>query len=115
MKKVPKSITVTVEQGHHSYGYARVHVEPGIELTSLNVVCLGEIREYFGRLPKAPYKVTYRENPRGQFRAALLGNYSIHIRRHNKYGEFGVIACFIPNDWDGLRVSRKVTPIRVKK
>ncbi len=67
---------------------------------------------FFTRAPKRPYKVTYSLNRKGHFTAYYhkYVNLICLTRRGRTCQELAI--CFLPAAWDGLRVSRTVTPMR---
>jgi hypothetical protein len=67
-------------------------------------------REFFqGKVPATPYRVTYTVSPRGKYDVAMdsLGP----ELRNRRTRRDGMIICFLPNSWAGLRVSRKVVSL----
>ena len=109
MKKIPKSITVTVRNGDNFRA-----TRPGITYLGEGVnlgngsrwVC---VRDHFPRTPDTPYKLTYSLNPRGNLVASIV-NVFPGIKRRDSINKSGLIVCFLPHSWckKGLRVSRTV-------
>lgn len=106
MKKIPKSITVTVEREGN-------HVKIGNMVDSSSYKEMRRFK-FFPRTKR--YRVTYAQSPKGE----LIVRYTCVCTDVRPYGETFrngefVNTCFIPKSWAGHRVSRKVEPIRVKK
>lgn len=94
------------------------------------------LRRMIGKdqVPTGAYKVTYKIDPSGSFIVRMITDENIDIRHMkertrgewtpavglfpkggNRLGSLSQFVCWIPRSWYGLRVSRKVTPIRGKK
>ena len=111
MKKIPKSITVTVRNGEdfRATRLGRTYLGHGMDRE--------RIRNAFGRCPAFPYKVTYTLNPRGKYlvdkkydNARLL---LVTDHKNLSGGYYETWVCFLNDlDWDGLRISRKVEKIK---
>ena len=111
MKPKRTSITVTVKNGEDfratrpgksflggGYGYERILAT-------------------FPKTPSPPYKLTYNIDPRGGFRIDSDNPHVTLIKIDPIGGDYysvrnKIYACFLPRDWIGYRVSRKVEAIR---
>jgi hypothetical protein len=112
MTKIPKSITVTVRNGDNFRATrpGRIWLGDGASVAYL--------REYIRPVPKPPYRVTYTVVANGTYEVVSDAG-DAGIRKDNWFNEWGnqkrMSVCFLPREWIGLRVSRKVTPIRATK
>jgi hypothetical protein len=107
MKKIPKRTSVT----------AIIEVEENGTVVWKGSRCsgaeIGTMREFGFVVPKEKYRVTYKVNPRGK----LLVSYSLACADVRPFGPDSdesdfVNTCFLPKNWHGLRVSRRVEAIR---
>src|SRR3989304_332936 len=93
------SITVTVRNGEDFRA-----TRPGKRYEARGYD-FSRVLEYFPRTPSPPYLLKYSLNPRGHYLVDCEDSYPrIFNLGMNKYY---LIACFLPRDWHGLRVSRK--------
>lgn len=76
------------------------------------VIRITDVRICVGRLPARPYRVIFTLNARGRFlvRYSCVMPVLVNLRAQGS-----LPVCFLPASWDGLRVSRTVTPMRGKK
>jgi hypothetical protein len=109
MKKIPKSITVTVRNGENFRAVL------GKEIWNGDGVTFGgdgpewrTVSKFFPKTPAPPYRVTYTVNPRGKY-IKWSGCLIRDIRTDEINRAMNV--CFLPDSWRGLRVSRKVSKI----
>jgi hypothetical protein len=111
MKKIPKSITVTVRNGGNFRATRPGRTYPSGDMDMVRV------RGSFPKTPNPPYKVTYTVNPRGVYTViddnpdmfpSLLKNGEEWAK-----GGDGTFVCFISGlGWHGLRVSRRVEKVK---
>lgn len=105
MKKIPKSITVTIEKDG-----------PEMICPSMDTPC---VESQWYRLLRPPlcekYRVTYSVNPRGPFRVIQSKKYEWPVLKKAKGRDDNNdrFVCFL-TPFLGLRVSRKATPIKPK-
>lgn len=111
MKKIPKSITVTVRNGDKfraERSDGTVQFGDGMNID--------RIRAAFPRTPTPPYKVTYREDPKGRYIVHIGARYSpACLMTHDDKepaDERGTFVCFLTPDFNGLRVSRRVEKVK---
>jgi hypothetical protein len=111
MTKIPKSITVTVRNGENFRATRPGKTFPG------HGVCAASLRKHKLRHPPLPYLLTYTVTPKGRyFVHGPDGDSSFPWVSWSGTGGYEMLSiCFLPESWHGLRVSRKVTPIRGKK
>ncbi|MCK9361654.1 hypothetical protein M0Q28_05555 [Patescibacteria group bacterium] len=112
-KSIVVSITGKRKAGDDNNEIVYEHEEGGSRSPHVS-----SMTRFFGEMPKPPYKVTYKLDDNGPFK--LRCGCMTDIKKLTKSGGWSRYSsfrmCIFPNDWDGLRVSRKVTPIRkVKK
>jgi len=63
-----------------------------------------------GRAPQQVYRVTYRLHKRGAFRVRVVALGACPwIKRVKMRGRSYLFVCFLPKEWDGERVTRRVT------
>lgn len=106
VKKIPKSITVTVRREIRN-GWHRLFAYLGDEEFDGMGQGILDIRKVRKNTPYPPYKVTYSVRKTGA-KVTTDGPHPIVVWS----GQHGYIhACFLPNSWGGKRVSRKVTKI----
>lgn len=65
---------------------------------------------HFPKTPEPPYRLTIYLNKRGSLIVRLRGDHTALVKQSNPRGR-GLICCFLPRKWYGLRVSRKVEAI----
>lgn len=106
MKKIPKSISVTVRRSKKDPGRLVVAGKPMGAFDKW-------VEDISGERPEVPYIVTYKISTRGRYTVEANPDECPCVRL-NKTGNW-TPACFLPESWHGLRVSREVTPIRGKK
>jgi hypothetical protein len=113
MKKIPRSITVTVRNGEKF----RAELADGVTHYG-GGMNTERVKRAFPRTPLPPYTVTYRVDPNGRYKVCENSRWSPpHLMTHDDEepgGMQGTFVCFL-TPFIGLRVSRKVTPIRGKK
>ena len=98
MKKIPKSISRIIIESKNG--------DLALACNPRNQKYLEHAKEFFkGRVPTRPYRVTYTVNPRGAYEV------DENLLYRHQYSS----VCFLPASWHGLRVSRKVTPIKAPK
>lgn len=106
MKKIPKSITVTVRNGDNFRASrpGKTYMGDGVEFD--------EVAEVFPGTPKPPYRLTYSLSRRGNLIARVFAFVGYVDVCKYKSGKFLVTTCFLPSSWDGLRVSRRVEKVK---
>jgi len=117
MKKIPKSITVTVRNGGNfratrpgkTYNGRNVKYRNTERVFHHPLVNVSQsVKDYFPETPAPPYSLTYAVSKDGNY--SVTNEYShVAVRRKGARTIFPV--CFLPPEWHGLRVSRAVKRI----
>lgn len=105
MKKIPKSITVTVRVSKNgtvallSGHWRNTHVSTDL------------IRRMFGKAPSVGFhRVTYTENARGAYTVSECYSGGFATITNSRGGS--IRPCFFRGPWNGLRVSRRVEKVK---
>jgi hypothetical protein len=73
-----------------------------------------EIENAFGKVPKTKYKVTYTLNQKGKYKVGEQDNFDMYLDHPGKHSG-GMAICWLPREWAGERVNRKVEILSKKK
>jgi hypothetical protein len=111
MKKIPKSITALITTDDKGNLYYRK--QSALKSDISDMISFGI------KISSGSYKVTYTLSRRGKFIVVDMDPPAIRPAKNGaddgpSSSPFAHI-CFLPTKWIGKRVSRKVTPIKVKK
>jgi hypothetical protein len=107
-----KQIIVTVRGIEKKEFYA---TRPGIRYkgNGMNLTgksCWTGVRQHFPKTPDTPYRVTYTISERGILFVDRVNGYP-GVRFKDEKPRDGMIVCFLPESWIGLRAFRRVKRI----
>ena len=122
IKQSITKVTVTIKDGKNFRAIKQKRVYDAIGMHP------GIIEKFFGKKLTFPYLLTYSINPRGKYIVDMRnghtpvcckGTWTPVIKRVGNFGNttssHPIWTCFIPREWYGFRVSRKVEAVPKKR